>query len=144
MVKAMGMCRADQNSSESIKGFILIPVTTGQKSIIVPEFYNSNCFSLMTSTNHLDIYRPVLRGVGEVQPEFSLPRSLLYQDISTLKIAPPSMHADKCFCLSWTCGFSFSYLGWIQITIWIQFFLFCLLLFLTQIHVKWRQEDKQN
>lgn len=76
MVKAMGMCRADQNSSDSIKGFILIPVTTGQKSIIVPEFYNSNCFSLMTSTNHLDIYRLVLRGVGEVQPEFSLPRVL--------------------------------------------------------------------
>lgn len=110
MVRAMGMRRADQSSADSIKGFTLIPVTTGQKSIFVPEVYNSNCFFLMTSTNHLGIYRPVLRGVEEVQTEFSFPQSLIYQDISTLKIAPLSMHTVKCFCLSWTCGFSFSYL----------------------------------
>lgn len=86
MVRAMEMCRADQSSADSMKGFTLIPVTTGQKSIFVPEVYNSNCFFIMTSTNHLDTYRPVLRGVYEVQTEFSFPQSLTYQDISTLKL----------------------------------------------------------
>lgn len=143
MVRAMEMCKADQNSADSIKGFTLIPVTTGQKSIFVPEVYNSHCFFIMTSTNHLGIYRPVLRGVYEVQTEFSFPQSLTYHDISTLKL-----FLSACILLNvsvflglvvfhfHTCGRFKSPPG----SSFLSFYFF-----LAQSHVKWRQEkDKQK